>query len=192
MTPIHNAAKSTKMQDPLYIPPSEATKTNKSYSDMLLAMTKQNKFTVSELTPNTTIVLDESPDRSNQKENRYHKKSMETCRDGSVVILDEVNRMANSSLPEKNYGSFNYTVGTKRKRNIDGHKQILKKMKESFNKLGNYSTSITVDDDDDDVTEITDTASESGSLSNELIKNLGRSGISIHKVIKDNQNSGKT
>lgn len=191
MIPVHNVSKSTKEQDPLYIP-SEANKTNKNYRDMLLDLLQEKESTAPKLPPDTTIVLDESPEKNNQKENLHHKNPMETSRGESVVILDDSNKMTNRSLLKSNCGLYNST-GAKRKRIIDSERQgLIKKMRDGFNNFASYPTSITVDDDDD-ITEIPDTASESGSLSNELIKNLVKSGTSIHKVIKDsNRNCGKT
>ncbi|XP_018577757.1 transcriptional regulator ATRX [Anoplophora glabripennis] len=193
MIPVYSTAK-TDTEDPLYIPLSEDNKTRKSYGELLSAL-KQKQPIISKLPLTTTIVLEDSPERSNQKENRHRKKSVETSKVEAVVILDdEPSKATSSNLSENAYGPrirLNNIAGTKRKRNNDDGKQaILKKMREGFNKPISHFTSISVDDDDD-VTEIANTSSESGSLSNELISNLGRSGITIHKVIKDvHQNNG--
>lgn len=189
--PVHNTAK-TVSKDPLYIPLSEMNKTGKSYSEMLTALSHK-QFTVPKLPSNSTIVLQESSDKGSQKENNNRRRSVDTSKTESVIILDdETNKNAKSNLSEISRIRHDNITGVKRKRNNDNSKQIiLKKMREGFNKPPNHLTSINIDDDDD-VTEIPDTSSESGSLSNELITNLGRSGITIHKVIKDSRNNGKT
>ncbi|KAJ8925650.1 hypothetical protein NQ315_009495 [Exocentrus adspersus] len=173
-------------RDPLFIPLSADTnnKTNKSYGELLTTFSQKHPSAIPKLPSGTTIMLEAPRSKPSQKENQQHKKPgiFKRPTNESIVILDD------DSSKTKNHRSLsqpNPPVGIKRKRNIEGERQaILKRMREGFNKITNQLAPINIDDDDD-ISEVTDTVSETGSLSNELITNLGRSGITIHKVLRD-------
>ncbi|KAJ8955909.1 hypothetical protein NQ318_005457 [Aromia moschata] len=160
-------------RDPLFIPGQPNTRTNYYNSISRLP-------TSTSVTPVNNISV-----RNNQKENIQINRNR--LPNASIVIDDDDRDKANS----------NAHLRSDRKRNGDhlvqmDKKRMLKRIKKQFNitvpprdDLPESQTSINLDDDDeDDITEITDTMSESSSLSNQVIRNLSLNEISIHKVNK--------
>ncbi|KAJ8933447.1 hypothetical protein NQ314_014004 [Rhamnusium bicolor] len=112
-----------------------------------------------------------------------HQKKNSQKENGELVRAP---RIPNTSLVIDVEHEKNKRKGSnKRKRNVSDvdKNSMIKKMKDNFNRHVSSERPISLDDE----MELTDTTSESGSLSNEIIQNLGLSGITVHKVMKNSK-----
>ncbi|KAJ8970163.1 hypothetical protein NQ317_007226 [Molorchus minor] len=172
-------------QDPLFIPEIQR---GIDYSELYSHLMRVPKLPAS-----TTVSVNKS-ETSSQKENIQNRNSQTSKSVPDTVILhDDENEGVISKMPKlsllghmtNNKTQVSVTNSSKKRKREPpsplSKDDVIKKMKSQFN-----NTLEQIDlDDDDDVTDITDTTSENGSLSNEILRNLGLSGVTVHKVIKD-------